>query len=57
MIDYAGLVLRLKSLEKEYHDCMLKKDLDQAMKVSNQLVKVSNSIQEFTKLCIETKNS
>ena len=57
MIDYAELVLKLKTLEKEYHDCMLKKDLDNAMTVSDKIVKASKSIQEFTKLCIETKSS
>lgn len=57
MIDYAELVLKLKALEKEYHDCMLKKDLDNAMTVSDKIVKASKSIQEFTKLCIETKSS
>lgn len=49
MIDYAELVLRLKKLEKEYHDCMLKKDLKQALLASEELVVVSKRIQVYTK--------
>ena len=49
MIDYAELVLRLKKLEKEYHDCMLKKDLKQALLASEELVVVSKRIQAYTK--------
>jgi len=49
MIDYAELVLRLKTLEKEYYDSMLKKDVKQALLASEELVVVSKRIQAYTK--------
>jgi len=49
MIDYAELVLRLKTLEKEYHDSMLKNDVKQALLASEELVVVSKRIQAYTK--------
>ena len=53
MIDYAELVLRLKTLEKEYHDSMLKKDVKQALLASEELVVVSKRIQAYTKaICV-----
>ena len=53
MIDYAELVLRLKTLEKEYHDCMLKQDFNQALMASEELVVVSKRIQAYTKaICV-----
>lgn len=53
MIDYAELVLRLKKLEKEYHDCMLKKDYAQALLASEEMVLASKRIQLYTKaICV-----
>jgi hypothetical protein len=53
MIDYAELVLRLKTLEKEYHDSMLKMDIKQALLASEELVVVSKRIQAYTKaICV-----
>ena len=48
MIDYAELVLRLKQLEKEYHDCMLKKDYKTALIASQELVVVTKRLQAYT---------
>jgi hypothetical protein len=53
MLDYAELVLRLKKLEKEYHDCMLKKDHKQALLASEELVVVTKRLQAYTKaVCV-----
>jgi hypothetical protein len=53
MIDYAELILRLNTLEKEYHDSMLKKDVKQALLASEELVVVSKRIQAYTKaICV-----
>ena len=52
-VDYAELVLRLKKLEKEYHDCMLKQDFNQALMASEEMVIVSKRIQLYTKeICV-----
>jgi hypothetical protein len=48
MIDYAELVLRLKQLEKEYHESMLKKDHKTALLAAQELVVVSKRIQAYT---------
>jgi hypothetical protein len=48
MIDYAELVLRLKQLEREYHDCMLKKQHKQALLASEELVVIAKRIQAYT---------
>ncbi len=56
MIDYAEFVLKLKSLQNQYHDCILHKDLEQALIVSDSILKTAKSINDFTKLCIETKS-
>jgi hypothetical protein len=53
MIDYAELVLRLKKLEREYHDSMLKSQYKQALLASEELVVVSKRIQAYTKaICV-----
>jgi hypothetical protein len=48
MIDYAELVLRLKQLEREYHDCMLQNKKEQALLASEELVVIAKRIQAYT---------
>jgi hypothetical protein len=48
MIDYAELVLRLKQLEREYHDCMLRNKKEQALLASEELVVIAKRIQAYT---------
>jgi hypothetical protein len=48
MIDYAELVLRLKQLEREYHDAMLQKNNKTALLAAEELVVVAKRIQAYT---------
>jgi hypothetical protein len=48
MIDYAELVLRLKQLEREYHDCMLQNNKEQALLASEELVVLAKRILAYT---------
>ena len=48
MIDYAELVLRLKQLEREYHDAMLQKNNKVALLAAEELVVVAKRIQAYT---------
>jgi hypothetical protein len=48
MIDYAELVLRLKKLEKEYYESMLKKDHKTALLASQEMVVVTKRLQAYT---------
>jgi len=48
MIDYAELVLRLKHLEKEYHNAMLQKNNKTALLAAEELVIVAKRIQAYT---------
>jgi hypothetical protein len=48
MIDYSELVLRLKKLEREYYDHMLKKQHKEALLTSEELVVVAKRLQAYT---------
>ncbi len=48
MIDYAELVLRLKKLEKEYHNAMLRNNNKEALLAAEELVVVAKRIQAYT---------
>jgi hypothetical protein len=48
MIDYADYVLKLKILERQYHDSMLKNDIKSAKTISKEILKLTTEMNEFT---------
>lgn len=54
MIDYSESLLKIKALEREAHDALLKKDWPEAFKLATDIKDAAEDLQRF---CLEAVKS